>query len=66
MLKIKKGLANILENNNNEPEEASQLQTPQHIQTPGAPAPGPSGGRLAGGRSDRVGGAFDTGLGQGA
>ncbi len=36
MLKIKKGLANILENNN-EPEEAALLppqpQTPQHIQT---------------------------------
>ncbi len=40
MLKIKKGLSNILENNNNEPEEAApplpqpqppQLQTPQHV-----------------------------------
>ncbi len=35
MLKIKKGLANILENNNNEPEETfpQPSQTPQHIQT---------------------------------
>jgi hypothetical protein len=37
MLKIKKGLANILENHdNNEPEEAAPLppqpQTPQHVQ----------------------------------
>ena len=31
MLKIKKGLINILENNNNEPEEAPQ--TPQYVQT---------------------------------
>jgi len=29
MLKIKKGLVNILENNNNEPGEAPQPQTPQ-------------------------------------
>jgi hypothetical protein len=35
MLKIKKGLINILEENrnNNEPEEAPQLQTPQYVQT---------------------------------
>jgi hypothetical protein len=36
MLKIKKGLANILENNNNEPEEAPQPpqpQTPQSVRT---------------------------------
>jgi hypothetical protein len=43
MLKIKKGLANILENhdNNNEPEEASPQpsQTPQHIQTQVAQPP---------------------------
>ncbi len=43
MLKIKKGLVNILENNNNEPEEAApqppQPQTPQHVQqTAQAPA----------------------------
>ncbi len=43
MLKIKKGLANILENNN-EPEEASQA--PQHVQlqtvqTPAAQPPAP-------------------------
>ncbi len=34
MLKIKKGLVNILENNNNEPEAAPlppQLETPQHV-----------------------------------
>ncbi len=46
MLKIKKGLTNILENNN-EPEEAASLppqpQTPQHmqlqtVQTPQPPA----------------------------
>jgi hypothetical protein len=38
MLKIKKGLANILENNNNEPEETlpQPSQTPQHIQTQAA------------------------------
>jgi hypothetical protein len=47
MLKIKKGLINILEENrnNNEPEEAvPQLQTPQHVQpqtvqTPAAQPP---------------------------
>jgi len=43
MLKIKKGLANILENhdNNNEPEEAPPRpsQTPQHIQTQVAQPP---------------------------
>jgi hypothetical protein len=43
MLKIKKGLANILENhdNNNEPEEAppQPSQTPQHIQTQVAQPP---------------------------
>ena len=34
MLKIKKGLANILENrNNNEPEEAHQPQPPQSVRT---------------------------------
>ena len=34
MLKIKKGLANILENhNNNEPEEAPQPQPPQSVRT---------------------------------
>jgi len=31
MLKIKKGLANILENNNNEPEEAPKPQPPQSV-----------------------------------
>jgi len=54
MLKIKKGLINILENNNNEPEEppqhvqtqitqtqVPQPQTPQqpHVQTPAAQPP---------------------------
>jgi hypothetical protein len=44
MLKIKKGLANILENhdnNNNEPEETlpQPSQTPQHIQTQVAQPP---------------------------
>jgi hypothetical protein len=43
MLKIKKGLANILEDhdNNNEPEEAppQPSQTPQHIQTQAAQPP---------------------------
>ena len=57
MLKIKKGLINILENINNEPEEApqppqhvqtqtqvSQPQTPQqlHVQTPAAQPPAAS------------------------
>ncbi len=53
MLKIKKGLANILEENrgNNEPEEAVPLppqpQTPQHVQlqtvqTPAAQPPAPA------------------------
>ncbi len=43
MLKIKKGLVNILENNNNEPEEAAPLppqpQTPQHVQLQAAQTP---------------------------
>jgi len=43
MLKIKKGLANVLEDhdNNNEPEEAppQPFQTPQHIQTQVAQPP---------------------------
>jgi hypothetical protein len=38
MLKIKKGLANILENNN-EPEATSQPQTPQHVQLQTAQIP---------------------------
>jgi hypothetical protein len=33
MLKIKKGLANILENHDNEPEEAPQPQMPQSVRT---------------------------------